>query len=121
MSFVTEKTVKAVRKRHLCAACDKYIEVGEPAVNWSGTTDGDFSSCYYHVECRAAELAYNRRVSGTWFPDDEWWPLHEAEQEEYRWLKANHSVAYRRMLTPRERYDHIKVASRRRHQPENPT
>lgn len=99
MSFINEKPIKAVRKRHICEACRKYIEIGEPAVNWAGMVDGDFCSSHYHPECREAEVRLNQDVLD-WRDCDDWVLLCDAEPENFRWLKTNHPVAYRRMLTP---------------------
>ena len=108
MSFVNERTIKAVRKPHLCEACCKRLQVGEAAINWAGLTDGDFGSAYYHPECREAEIAYNHMIGSHY---DEWTPLHDADRESYPWIKANHPTAYRRMLTPRARYDALAAAA----------
>lgn len=102
MSFVTEKPVKAVRKRHLCSGCDKWIEIGETAVNWCGTSDGDFNSAYYHPDCREAEIAFNK-ISGTHHAD-EWQGLSDAEPEDRPWLKAEWPIPYLRMCMTREQY-----------------
>ena len=70
------------------------IEVNEPAVNWSGLTDGDFSTVYYHPECRIAEIAINNlhRTFG-----DEWMGLHEIDDEDRPWLREEHPVVAQRM------------------------
>lgn len=99
MSFSGEKTVKATRKRHVCIACNKFIEIGESAINWAGMTDGDFNSVYYHHECRAAEIGLNDLAG---LRGDEWMGLSEADREDYPWLKAEHPIAYRRLLMTRE-------------------
>lgn len=103
MSFIAEKAVKAVRKRHLCEACDKFIYPSEAAVNWCGMNDGGFASVYYHPECRVAEVAFNE--TRDWRYGDDWSRLCEdAEPEDYRWLKAEHPLAYRRMKMTREQW-----------------
>lgn len=102
MSFVTEKAVKATRKRHVCSACNKWIEAGERAVSWAGTTDGDFSSAHFHPECRAAEIALNDLHDTRY--SDEWIGLGDADAEDYPWLKANHPLPYRRWLMSREQW-----------------
>lgn len=99
MSFVNEKPVKAVRKRHVCSGCNKFVEIGEAAINWAGMTDGDFSSAYYHPECRAAEVGING-LHG--LHNDEWMGLVDADWEDFPWLKAKHPVAYRWLLMTRE-------------------
>lgn len=103
MSFIDERYIKATRKRHVCNACDKWIEVGEAAVHWVGVTDGDFGCAYYHPDCREAEVAYNR-LRGYRFGDD-WFRLCEdAEPEDYSWLKSEHPIPYKRMLMTREQW-----------------
>lgn len=103
MAFINERTIKATRKRHLCIACDKFIEIGEPAVNWAGVTDGDFSSVHYHPECRAAEIDYNHEYLGGGWPD-EWACLRDCEPDDRPWIKANHPIAYLRMCRTREQH-----------------
>lgn len=103
MSFVDERSVKATRKRHICEACDKWIEPGERAVNWVGLSDGQFGAAYYHPECRVAEVAFNETRG--WGYGDDWSRLCEdAEPDDHRWLKAEHPLAYRRMKMTREQW-----------------
>lgn len=102
MSFVREQVIKATRKRHLCDACDKWIETGEPATHWVGVTNGDFGSAHYHPECRAAEIELNR-ANDLW--NDEWVRLIDLiEPEDRPWLKREHPLAYRRLLSTREQW-----------------
>lgn len=101
MSFITEREVKSVRKRHLCCACDKWIEIGEAAVNWCGVTDGDFGAFYYHPECRSAEIAINREYR---LNSDEWMSLRDAESDDRPWIKAEHPLVYLRMCMTREQW-----------------
>lgn len=101
MSFTTEKAIKATRKRHLCAGCDKWIEVGEPAINWAGVTDGQFDSLHYHPDCRDAEIALNKNYDLNW---DEWVNLCEYDAEDKPYLKANWPVPYLRLCMTREQY-----------------
>lgn len=96
MAFHTETPVKAVRKRHCCDGCGKHIEIGQSAVRWAGLTDGDFGTCIYHPECRAAELAYNLDVLGYLYLDD-WYPISEIEHEDWPWLIESHPVVAERM------------------------
>jgi hypothetical protein len=84
--FSSEVAIKAVRKQHGCDACAQLIEVGSPAVRWSGKGDGEFHSVIYHTECRAAEIALNR-LHGT-FPD-EWINIcYGREAEDDDWLRS---------------------------------
>ena len=99
MSFHSEHTVKAVRKRHLCDGCRRYIEVGEPAIKWAGMTDGDFGTAIYHPDCREAEVGLNTVLG--WSHGDEWWPLSKIEWEDRLWLlDAFPAVAARMGITP---------------------
>lgn len=84
MTFVSERTVKAVRKRHRCDGCGRHIEAGQSATRWAGLTDGDFNTAIYHPDCREAELAMNALI-GTQY-GDEWWPLSEIETDDRPWL-----------------------------------
>jgi hypothetical protein len=103
VSFVEERAVKATRKRHVCTSCDKWIEPGEPAVNWAGVVDGEFSSAHFHPECRKAEVELNELHD--WRFGDDWLRLcDDAEPEDYPWLKAEHPLPYRRMLMTREQW-----------------
>jgi len=102
MSFIAEKPIKSTRKRHICAGCDKWIEIGESAVNWCGINDGGFNSVNYHPECRQAEVQYNNEViDAVW---DEWTCLHDADSEDWPWIKDNHPLVYQRMIMTREQW-----------------
>lgn len=101
MGFSGEKAVKATRKRHVCIACNQFIEIGEAAINWAGMNDGDFSSVYYHLECRAAEIAINDLHDCY---GEDWMGLSDADREDYPWMKAEHPIAYRRLIMTREQY-----------------
>lgn len=102
MTFVREQAISATRKRHLCEACDKWIEPGEPAINWAGVTDGDFSTAYYHPECRQAEIALNRAND---LYNDEWTRLCDlVEREDRPWLKREHPLAYQRLYMTRDQW-----------------
>jgi hypothetical protein len=89
VSFSNEWTVKAGRVQKTCCACPIKIEIGQPAVHWTGMTDGDFAAVSYHPECRAAEIAFNN-LRGTY--GDEWDSLDEMEPEDREWLLAKHPI-----------------------------
>jgi hypothetical protein len=98
MSFSSERKVGAVRKEKRCDACGKMVEIGQPAIKWAGTTDGDFGTLVYHVDCRAAELALNK-LHGTWSNDD-WISLADFDFEDGDWLLAEYpDVAARKGIT----------------------
>jgi hypothetical protein len=102
MRFLSEKPVKGVRKRHICQACDKFIEIGEAATNWCGINDGQFDSIYYHPDCREAEVAFNRLHEWGWM--DDWMALSDREPEDNPWIKAEWPVPYLRLCMTREQY-----------------
>lgn len=84
MSFVEERTIKAVRKARQCDACFQMLAVGEAAVRWAGITDGEFATAVFHPDCRAAEIAVNR-LHGTY--PDEWMGLgRDLEWDDHQWL-----------------------------------
>jgi hypothetical protein len=95
VSFATERTIKSVRKARKCRACRRQIEVGNPAVDWSGTTDGEFQAVSYHVECRAAEIALNR-LAGTQY-GDEWMGLDDMEWEDWQFILDDHPTVAGRL------------------------
>lgn len=96
MSFASESTVKAVRRRHLCDGCSRHIEIGEPATRWAGLTEGDFGTAIYHPDCRAAEVDLNNEILG-WQYGDDWLPLHDIEREDWPWLIEAHPAVAARM------------------------
>jgi hypothetical protein len=95
MSFVSETDVKAVRKRHRCDGCGRNIDIGQPAKRWAGTTDGEFCTAIYHVDCREAECALNK-LSDTYHPD-EWQALREIDSEDWPWLRDTFPAVAHRM------------------------
>ena len=101
MSFVSETTVKAVRKRHRCEGCGKHIEIGEPAKRWAGMSDGDFVSVIYHPDFRAAEERMNELAG--WRYGDDWYLLNDdLGREDWPWLIEEFpAVAARMGITSR--------------------
>lgn len=93
--FFNERHIKATRTEHRCAGCTKPIPVRDPARYYSGRYDGYFYTCYYHVECRKAEIALNK------FADtfgDEWISLQDIEEpDEYDFLRKHHPLVAERM------------------------
>lgn len=102
MTFLSERAIKAVRKRHVCDACDKWIEVGEPAVTWCGLNDGQFNSVHYHPDCREAEVALNQLHD--WRDYDDWMRLCEAEAEDRPWIKEKWPTPYLRLCMSRAQW-----------------
>ena len=100
MGVLSERLVKAVRKRHRCDGCGKHIEVGQPAMRWAGLTDGDFGTCIYHPDCLSAEVDLNNDVLD-WQYGDDWLPLIEIDEEDWPWLSERYpTVAARIGLAP---------------------
>ena len=101
IDFCRETQINRTRKAHRCSGCRHSIEAGSAAITWAGKADGDFSSAYYHPECRAAEIAMNREA-GTC--SDEWCGLSEVRDMDLEdWLLAEHPIAAQRVgLTDQE-------------------
>lgn len=100
MSFFSETTVKAVRKRHRCDGCGWPIEIGEAATRWAGVTDGDFAALVFHPDCREAEIALNRDVLN--YCRDEWVGLCDIEREDVAWLQGAFPAVAARLFPPRQ-------------------
>lgn len=112
MTFLSEKTVKAVRKQVRCDACGQHIEIGQPAQRWAGVEDGQFHTLVYHPECREAEIALNA-LHGTF--SAEWMGLYDAEPDDHPWLLAEHPVVAARKgitATSIEAHEKERAASR---------
>lgn len=101
MSFSRETPIRAVRKRHVCEGCSKWIEPGEAALYLACNHDGDFFRGHYHPDCREAEVALNLKAYRCC---DEWTPLFECDQEDAAWLKAEWPVPYLRLCMTREQW-----------------
>lgn len=95
MGFVSETTVKSVRKRHRCDGCGHHIEIGEPAVRCAGMTDGEFSTATYHPDCRKAEIALNDLYETHW--SDDWMSLRDFDLEDSAWLIEGHPTVAARL------------------------
>lgn len=72
VEFTRETTIKATRKDHRCHCCHTKIEAGSPASYFAQKHDGDFHSGHMHVDCRDAEVEWNK-LGDTWGED--WNPL----------------------------------------------
>ena len=94
--FCNNRSIKAARADHRCEACGGVIPVGGPAKYFAGKYDGIFYDCYYHVECRAAEIALND-CHDTY--GDDWIALSmiRDEPEDVVWLIAEHPLVAARM------------------------
>ena len=88
MSFSCDSDHTA-RKARPCDECGRAIEPGQRYNKWVGTTDGDFSTWFSHVECRAATIELNKLHGADW---DEWMNLSDMEHEDRDWLRGNHPV-----------------------------
>lgn len=95
MAFFSDREIKATRKRHRCGACDQPIEAGMSALYYAGMCDGEFSTAYFHVDCRAAEIAFNSKIGMFW---DEWVRLADIdEDEDWNWLAEKHPAVFARI------------------------
>lgn len=86
MSFISQTTVKSVRKSKPCDGCRRMIQAGERAVRWVGTNDG-FQTALYHPECRRAEIKLND-LHETHRHGDDWISLAEIGWDDWPWLIA---------------------------------
>ncbi len=103
MTVLHEGPVKATRKRHVCESCNQAIPIGRAATKWVGITDGQFYACYFHPECRVAEVAWNRMMRLGW---DEWCNLaNDLEIDDWPWLLEEYPVVALRLGLSRVKYD----------------
>lgn len=112
MSFYRETPIKAVRKRHVCEGCSKWIEPGEAALYLACNQDDAFFRGHYHPDCREAEIALNDLKDCR--SGDEWTPLFECDQEDAAWLKAEWPVPYLRLCMTREQWAALVAAQTKR-------
>ena len=72
MSFHYTRHVKRTRTDRKCDWCWDPINAGEPSVVCSGTMEGDFYSCRYHLECNeaVARFVHKTRSWGEPLPQD---------------------------------------------------
>jgi hypothetical protein len=95
VTYYSTRNIKQTRKNHRCFGCGQTIQSGQPAFYWAGDCDGEFFDAYYHVECRALEIAWND-LQDTW--GDEFSSLEmlwsDREPEDEIWLEVEHPVAY---------------------------
>lgn len=95
MSFYSESVVKKTRKPHRCSGCGTTIEVGSPALRYTGKYDRDFASHIHHPECREAEIALNRLHDVR--DNDDWMSLTDMETDEHPWLLEGYPIIAARM------------------------
>lgn len=102
MTFIGERTIKALRRPKRCDGCEKLIPPLEAAVRWSGMTDDGFHTAVFHPDCRLAEIALNNEILGFQYGDD-WVPLSHIEDEDRPWIaEAYPAVAQRLGVFPEE-------------------
>lgn len=99
MDFTAERRVSKTRKPHQCNGCCRTIPVGSSASRWVGVSDGDFGSCYYHLECLIAEVALNALREHQ--HGDDWAQLADLDPEEHEWLIGEHPQVAEHMRLPR--------------------
>jgi hypothetical protein len=85
--FASVRTVKA-RKRHVCAQCRRYINVGETYSYSVGRYDGDFYADHEHYECREVWLKlWNLR--DLWHGDTQDFLINDGDlSEDKPWIEA---------------------------------
>lgn len=71
MSILKGRSVKAVRKAHVCDWCGEPIEAGQPTDYSAGFNDEEqvFWSSYMHPECAAAWHEFHARED----IESDWW------------------------------------------------
>jgi hypothetical protein len=94
--YWTHRNIKATRKTHTCEGCGKKIPAGSSAYYWAGDCDGDFYSCYYHDDCRAAEVSWNE-AREAWGDEYDSLCAVRDEPEDVAWLVENHPEVAARM------------------------
>lgn len=97
--FFSERTIKATRKPHHCFACNGVIPIGMSARYYAMKDDGIFFDAHYHIECRAAEIAWNDK-NDTW--GDEFTGLclikeSDDADSELAWLAEHHPITASRL------------------------
>jgi hypothetical protein len=99
MSFTSERHIAAIRKARPCDGCGHTLQVGQPAIRWSGTTDGDFGMAIYHLDCRAAEVVLNYDILG-WRYRDGWCGLSDIDSDDWLWIVSAYPAVAARLSIP---------------------
>lgn len=95
--FHTNRSIKAVRRDHVCEQCNGKIEIGQPAEYGSGKYDGYLYTTYVHVECHAAAVHYAKE-NGLWGEDWPWFQhMGNGEHDHHAWLLEHHPVVAARL------------------------
>lgn len=97
----SERTIKAVRKLHVCEQCGRIIPRGFPAQYAFGKYYGDTYSTYTHVECHAAARAY-AELNDTWGEDYPWFQHMDRDVDWTDWLLEHHPIVAERLNIERE-------------------
>ena len=95
-AYSSFRSIKSTRKVHQCESCGKPIKIGSPAEYWAGNCDGDFYSCHWHVECRAAEVAIND-LNDAWGDEYCGIDFYMEEPSNRAWLIESHPIVAERM------------------------
>lgn len=94
--FHSERTIKAIRKAHVCEQCGRKIQIGEPASYGAGSYEGDFYTTYTHVECNTAARDYANHF-GCWGEEYPWFQHSEEPQSDGAWLREHHPIVADRL------------------------
>lgn len=86
MDYCSSQTVKASRKQTICDWCGEAIEVGQPKIHTSGTTDGDFFCANEHPECHEAARQWWRLN----YINEDGIPMERDRQRGTIWLKDDY-------------------------------
>lgn len=112
MTFLREAPIRAIRKRRGCAGCERFVEVGQPAIQWVGINDGQFCAVIYHPDCREAEVELNKLHDHRWY--DDWMNLYaDMEWEDWPWLILAYPGVATRMGITYARYEEIRASQER--------
>ena len=76
-THLSDRHVKATRKRRVCELCARPIAIGSPAINRSGSDRGGFVSFYMHVQCEEKTKDWDQMDWECHSPGDGPWPVNE--------------------------------------------
>lgn len=81
VEFYSNGAIKATRKPHFCEGCEQPIEIGTSAKYYAGKFEGEFYDCYFHPDCREAQVAWNDLAGFDWDEHCHLWHLYENRAE----------------------------------------
>lgn len=77
IEFHSNRSIKSTRKPHCCEGCEQPIDVGSSAKYYAGKFEGDFYDCYFHIDCRQAQVEWNDLAGFDWDEHCHLWHLYE--------------------------------------------